>query len=304
MTTSTNQVSYLNIDPAYKRQDPKKTYPPTLGPVRIMLQTFGRIFPGFTSNIAFKLFATPMVRAKHKSSDKLLESAKVFDFLYAGELLKGYEWGEGEKIAILVHGWESRGTALRSMVPLLLNDGYKVVAFDGPAHGNSTGKRTHLIHFSGALKALITRLGGVNVVITHSFGGAAITYTMQRYLRDLHLEKLVMIAVPSTMRSIYEEVVDLMKMPSSVAKRVLKKMEKLAGEPIDDLGLPVLGKGLKVGEVLIIHDKEDNVVPFKFAENIFNSWEHAELAITEGLGHYRILKNEAVLEKVHQFLKG
>ncbi|MEZ4948803.1 MAG: alpha/beta hydrolase [Saprospiraceae bacterium] len=304
MATTTNQVSYLEIDPEYKRQDPKKKYPPTLGLVRIMLQTFGRIFPGFTSNIAFKLFATPMVRAKHKSSDKLLESAKIFDFLYAGELLKGYEWGEGEKIAILVHGWESRGTALRSMVPILLNDGYKVVAFDGPAHGNSTGKRTHLIHFSGALKALITRLGTVDLVITHSFGGAAITYTMQRYLKELYLDKLIMIAVPSTMRSIYEEVVDVMKMPSAVAKRVLKKMEKLAGEPIDDLGLPLLGKGLKVGEVLIIHDKEDNVVPFSFAENIFNSWENAELAVTEGLGHYRILKNEAVLDKVHQFLKG
>ena len=304
MATTTNQVSYLNIDPEYKRQDPKKKYPPSLGLVRIMLQTFGRIFPGFTSNIAFKLFATPMVRAKHKSSDKLLESAKVFDFLYAGELLKGYEWGEGVKIAILVHGWESRGTALRSMVPILLNDGYKVVAFDGPAHGNSTGKRTHLIHFSGALKALITRLGTVDLVITHSFGGAAITYTMQRYLKDLYLDKLIMIAVPSTMRSIYEEVVDVMKMPSAVAKRVLKKMEKWAGDPIEDLGLPLLGKGLKVGEVLIIHDKEDNVVPFSFAENIFNSWENAELAVTEGLGHYRILKNEAVLKKVHQFLKG
>ncbi|MEZ4982236.1 MAG: hypothetical protein R2769_11755 [Saprospiraceae bacterium] len=72
-----------------------------------MLQTFGRIFPGFTSNIAFKLFATPMVRAKHKSSDKLLESAKIFDFLYAGELLKGYEW-EKAKILSLVHGWESK----------------------------------------------------------------------------------------------------------------------------------------------------------------------------------------------------
>ncbi|MCB0662090.1 MAG: alpha/beta hydrolase [Saprospiraceae bacterium] len=293
----------LTIDPAYKRKDPKRSYPSMLGLVKIFLQTFGRIFPGFTSQIAFKLFATPQVRAKHKLSDELLESARIFDFLYAGELLKGYEWGDGEKVAILVHGWESRGTALRSLVPMLLKDGYKVVAFDGPAHGNSTGKRTHLIHFSGALKALITRIGQVDVVITHSFGGAAITYCMQRYIKDMHLDKLVMLAVPSTMESIFKEAVEVMKMPKSVAKRVRMRMEKVAGEKIQDLGLPVLGKGLKVNEVMIIHDEWDNVVPFSFARDIYENWDNTILVATEGLGHYRLLKNETVLDRIHRFIK-
>jgi predicted alpha/beta hydrolase family esterase len=293
----------LVIDPSEQKQDPKRQYPPTLGLVRIFLQTFGRIFPGFTSKIAFKLFATPQIRAKHKISDKLLESAKIFDFLYAGELLKGYEWGEGEKVAILIHGWESRGTALRSMVPMLLKDGYKVYTFDGPAHGNSTGKRTHLIHFSGALKALITRVGKVDCVITHSFGGAAITYCMQRYLKDMQLDKLVMLAVPSSMESIFKEAVEIMKMPNSVAKRMRMRMEKLAGEKIQDLSLPVLGKGLKAKEVLIIHDKGDNVVPFNFAKDIYESWDRSTLVPTEGLGHYRLLKNKTVLDRIHQFIK-
>lgn len=292
----------LSIDPVYQKEDPKREYPGMLVLVRVFLQTFGRLFPGITSKIAYRLFSTPQVRAKHKTSDPLLERAKVFDFLYAGELLKGYEWGDGEKVAILVHGWESRGTALRSMVPMLLKDGYKVYTFDGPAHGNSTGKRTHLIHFSGALKALISRIENVDCVITHSFGGAAITYCMQRYLKDLELEKLVMLAVPSNMVSIFKEAVDVMKIPKIVAKRLLMRMEKLAGEKIHNLSLPELGKGLKVQQTLIIHDLGDNVVPFHFAKEIYESWDNTILVATEGLGHYRLLKNEKVLDRIHQFI--
>ncbi|MEZ4982237.1 MAG: hypothetical protein R2769_11760 [Saprospiraceae bacterium] len=74
----------------------------------------------------------------------------------------------------------------------------------------------------------------------------------------------------------------------------------MAGEPIDDIGLPLLGKGLKSRRSLIIHDEEDNVVPFSLPEH-FQFLENAELAVTEGLGHYRILKNEAVLDKVPSF---
>ena len=137
--------------------------------VRFGFQTLGRLFPQKAAEIAYKLFSTPRSRAKHRASDPILEQAHLFEVLYGKYILKGYEWGSGEKTILLVHGWESRGTALRTFVPALLKKGYKVVAMDGPAHGNSSGKSTNLPIFAGAVLAFIQQLGGVHGIITHSF---------------------------------------------------------------------------------------------------------------------------------------
>ncbi|NUO03188.1 MAG: alpha/beta hydrolase, partial [Saprospiraceae bacterium] len=149
-----------------------------LGLVRLGFGTAGRVFPDAAARVAYRLFSTPRVRAAHSISDELLESARLFEFMYGHQVLKGYEWGKGEQVVLLVHGWESRGTALRGFVPSLIEKGYRVVTFDGPAHGNSDGKRTNIIHFAGAIRAIIRHIGGVHSIITHSFGGASTVFAL------------------------------------------------------------------------------------------------------------------------------
>lgn len=96
----------------------------------------------------------PQNRAKHRVSDSVIEQAQISDILVGENMLKTYEWGEGEKTILLVHGWQSRGTALRSFVPKLKEAGFRVVAFDAAAHGDSSGKRVDLLDYGGAIKAL------------------------------------------------------------------------------------------------------------------------------------------------------
>jgi pimeloyl-ACP methyl ester carboxylesterase len=181
--------------------------------VRFGFQTLGRLFPRAASKVAFRLFTTPQMRAKHRTSDEILESARIFEVLYGKRILKAYEWGSGDRTILLVHGWESRGTAMRSFVPGLVARGYRVVAFDGPAHGNSEGKRTNLPHFAGAVKAMIKRLGDVHGIITHSFGGASTVYALSWMESDVRVEKLVMIAVPANMQRIFKTTVQTLKLP-------------------------------------------------------------------------------------------
>ena len=95
-------------------------YPVSLRLIRVAFATLGRLFPSLASKVAFRLFTTPRRRARHKSSDPILEKAEVFEFLYGEQMLKGYQWGSGGRTVLLVHGWESRGTALRTFVPSLL----------------------------------------------------------------------------------------------------------------------------------------------------------------------------------------
>ena len=49
--------------------------------------------------------------------------------------------------------------------------GYRVIAYDQPAHGVSEGKLTGLPDFADVLAELAWHHGGVHAVIGHSLGG-------------------------------------------------------------------------------------------------------------------------------------
>ncbi len=270
--------------------------------VRLGFGTAGRLFPDTAARVAYQLFSTPRVRAKHSVSDHLLESARLFEFLYGRQVLKGYEWGKGEQVVLLVHGWESRGTALRSFVPALVEKGYRVVAFDGPAHGNSDGKSTNIIHFAGAVRAIIRQIGGVHGIITHSFGGASTVFALSNTLPAIEVEKLVLIGTPNRMTRVFNEAAASMKLPTRVKKRFWDLLERKLGTPLDQADLSKAADRVKVKDLLIVHDRFDPVVAFRSAEEIHEAWENSTLLISEGYGHYRLMKNPDLVRRVTEFI--
>lgn len=270
--------------------------------VRLGFGTAGRLFPGTAARVAYQLFSTPRVRAKHSVSDHLLESARLFEFLYGRQVLKGYEWGKGEQVVLLVHGWESRGTALRSFVPALVEKGYRVVAFDGPAHGNSDGKSTNILHFAGAVRAIIRQIGGVHGIITHSFGGASTVFALSNTHPAIEVEKLVLIGVPNRMTRVFNEAAASMKLPTRVKKRFWDLLERKLGTPLDQADLSKAADRVKVKDLLIVHDRFDPVVAFRSAEEIHEAWENSTLLISEGYGHYRLMKNADLVRRVTEFI--
>lgn len=270
--------------------------------VRLGFGTAGRLFPGTAARIAYRLFSTPRVRATHSISDDLLESARLFEFLYGRQVLKGYEWGKGDQVVLLVHGWESRGTALRSFVPSLVEKGYRVVAFDGPAHGNSDGKRTNIMHFAGAVRAIIRQIGGVHSIITHSFGGASTVFALSNSDPAIEIEKLILIGVPNRMTRVLNQAAASMKLPARVKKRFWTLLEQKLGTPLEQADLSKASGKVKVKDLLIVHDRFDPVVPFRSAEEIHEAWEDSTLLISEGYGHYRLMKNPDLIRRVTKFI--
>lgn len=271
--------------------------------VQFAFQTLGPIFPAFAAKIAIRLFSTPQKRAYHKVSDEILESARMFEFLYGKQILKGYEWGRGAQTILLVHGWESRGTALRTFVPGLVAQGYRVVAFDGPAHGNSGGKRTNLVHFSGAVQAAIRQIGKVHGIIAHSFGGASTVYALANAKKPVEIEKLVLIAVPNSIQRVLEQTIRTLKLPKSVAEEFFKIIENILQAPVHSADVSQAYEHVQIKEALLVHDRQDRIVPFTTSEKIYESWDNATLLVTEGLGHYRLMKNPDLIERVVDFVK-
>ncbi len=271
---------------------------------QIGFSTVGRVFPSKAAKIAYKLFTTPRIRARHKKSDQILESARLFEFIYGKYILKGYEWGSGDRTILLVHGWESRGTAMRSFVPNLVSAGFKVVAFDGPAHGNSAGKRTNLPHFSGAVKAIIHYLGGVYGIVTHSFGGASTVFSLANIDNSISIEKLVLIGVPSSMENLSNDFMSMIKAPASVARRFEKILESKVGMSLANAHMSNAFEKINVGETLVVHDRHDQVVPYSEATVVAETWKDTSLLVTENLGHFQLLKNPELIRRVTNFVAG
>lgn len=286
-----------------KKQVVSKTKDPFIfNLVRFAFSTIGPFFPKQTAKIAYKLFSTPRIRAQHKRSDSIIEKAKVFDFMYAGRLLKAYEWGSGDKIVLLVHGWESRGTALRSFVPDLVKQGFKVVAIDGPAHGNSSGKQTNLLHFGGAIRAIINQVGTVHSIIAHSFGGASTVFTLSNLAPDIKIERLILIAVPSAMKRVIDHYIKFVHLPQSVSNELIKILENKLGQSLQEIDVSKANDLIRVNKTLLVHDREDKVVPFGASEAIAENWDNVSFLVTEGYGHYDLIKNPVVVDRVVCFV--
>jgi pimeloyl-ACP methyl ester carboxylesterase len=303
----TNQVIYIPKTAGEKAAVPIKNimsapYPWYLRLIRFSFSTFGPFFPKFAAKRAVKLFATPRKRANHKVSDEVMEQAEVFEFMYKGKILKGYSWGTGKLNVLLVHGWESRGTALRSFVPVLLEKGFRVVAFDAPAHGNSSGQQIDLVDFAGSIKAVINRIGGVYGIIAHSFGGAASVYALANLNQTKRLKRLVLIASPSRMLTAMEYFLQLIRAPKAVEKEFYKMVTNKVKLPLEELDVAKMYDRVDVEQVMVVHDKEDSVVPFSASERLVHHWPGVTFVVTEGFGHYELVKEREVLEAVGEMM--
>jgi pimeloyl-ACP methyl ester carboxylesterase len=275
-------------------------------------QTIGRLFPKFMARQAYNLFATPQWRAKHQRPDDLILAAKVIDFPFDGHIVKLYEWGndDSEKIILLAHGWESRGTALRMYVKPLLEKGFKIVAFDALGHGDSGGKQNNLLTNARTISAIYNHYDHIYGAIGHSFGCSSLVYAQQYVDNNIRLERLVFIAVPNRTRKIMDGFLAYMHTPKIVQNAFFDYVQTLTKQHIDlsDTALAYTSPNnrdastVKVGKLLLFHDQKDEVTNISAAERVVEHWDNARLIVTNGYGHFRIAKNPDVIRKIVAFI--
>jgi pimeloyl-ACP methyl ester carboxylesterase len=121
------------------------------------------------------LFLTP-VRRKLNPADEAEMYRARHHFLRcaSGDPIHVYEWGEGPRTALILHGWGSHAARFTTMVRALTDRGWRVLAPDAPGHGESHGSTSSLPQFIGALDAVIEQLGPVQALVGHSMGSLAI----------------------------------------------------------------------------------------------------------------------------------
>lgn len=278
----------------------KSKVPFALRIVRLGFNTMGRLFPKKAGDLAVELFGRPRFRARHKQTDELIESAKKSDLLIDGKTIKTYEWGQGEQTILLAHGWESRGTALRSFIPNLVAAGYKVLAYDAPAHGESSGRWASVLTIGATVQSIIKSQGNIHAIIAHSFGGPASMFALKD--SGIEIKKVVFVACPSAIAIAVGDAIKTMKLPKKVAKKFIFNIESLLGQSIDATTIPNFTHQLNIQEVLVVHDIEDQIVPINAAIANATAFKQSRFMTTQGLGHNRILKHETVVNAVTDFI--
>jgi pimeloyl-ACP methyl ester carboxylesterase len=268
---------------------------------RIGLRTSSVLAPGFAGMWAERLFLTP--------PKPLYPSAEVFDLLDArqsylqhrGRHIAMWHWGAREAPGVLLaHGWGGRATQMRPFVGPLLAAGYRVVAYDQPAHGLSDGRLTGLPDFADVLEAVARHHGGIRAVITHSLGGPAAAIAIARGLR---LERAVLISPPSDLVGYSRRFARWLAIPERVRRRMQAAIEERFGVRWSDLELARVAPRVRA-EALVIHDRQDVMVPWRQGAAVARQWRGARLLSTQGLGHGRILQDEGVARAAADFIAG
>lgn len=208
-------------------------------------------------------------------------------------------FGERGPVVVMVHGWEGRGSQFFEMIEPLTSRGFQVLAWDGPAHGDSPGRRTNLVEFTHALMDdLTTWPFPVHGLVGHSYGGAAVGLARAW---GLDAQALVLIGAPGRVSATIERSFDKFKLSSESRAHFLTEIRRRTGFEPKDLDL-VRHCGALELPALIVHDLDDGAIPLDEAKELLEALPQSRMITTAGLGHYRILKSSAVAHQVASFL--
>jgi len=271
-------------------------------PLRMIHWTFPKLekyAPNMAGKWAWKLFFTPFKFPTPKKEQVAADTANKFSFESEGYTIQGYEWGTGDKSILLLHGWSGRATQWMNFIKPLNDSGYKVIAIDGPAHGNSTGKMTDIVKFQRILKQTVAMYPEIDTMITHSFGGAATMFGIQNGLK---LKQLVNIGTPTDVDYIIADFLRRINATAISGQRFRQRVINDFGNSFDYYSVKESIKFAQDTDVLMIHDRSDKEVPVQHSIDVHEANPTTQLVITEGLGHMRILKDEKVIERAIEFI--
>ncbi|MDB3907522.1 alpha/beta hydrolase [Crocinitomicaceae bacterium] len=256
--------------------------------------------PKKVANYAYDKLTRPQVHKLRDNEVEVLDTAQKSVFPYKGFDIQSYHWpGPGENI-LLIHGWEGQAENFADLILKLQAAQFNIFAFDGPSHGFSSRGKTSLFEFTELVGHFI-RNYKVKKLVSHSFGGVATTYSLFAN-QDLNIERYVLLTTPDRFSERIDDVAKQTGITNKVKQRLIHRLNTETGFDANDLNVHDFVKKVNVEKALIIHDKNDSVIPISQSLNVHKHWEASEFESIEGTGHFRILRTEFVLEKVLGFL--
>jgi pimeloyl-ACP methyl ester carboxylesterase len=267
----------------------------TLSTIRAANQVLGNLAPRLTARIARRMMMRPHQHQPRSWELPALQAAEQITFRFG---LAGLRWGGSGPVVLMMHGWQGRPTQFAAMVPALVASGRQVIALEGPAHGRSPGDEAHVFAFAEALLEAAAELRGVESVIGHSMGGSAALCAIEQGMRA---ERAVVIGSPAALRRVLHRFATTIGLPEPAERAFHRVVDRHVGIPAEQLDIARF-HSLRDLPGLVVHDRDDDSVPFHEGELLAQGWSAARFLATQGLGHQRVLGDPGVVAAITQFL--
>lgn len=284
--------------------------------IRPVVTLASALAPRLSGRLAWRLFETPLGQPKLDETRPAIRDARL---LFARGETRLVPHGCGfvsftrfepaapaRGTVLVLHGWTSRALLMAGFVAPLLEQGFRVLVPDLPAHGASSGKRLNLPIALSAIEAVVRDHLPLAGIIGHSFGAAiattAITGGVAQF-RPIPAKRLVMIAAPMGMQRYGRFFARSLGLTRRGVETFEDQVPALTGRSMASFNSAEYLRRHPM-PTLVIHAPDDKEIPFAEAEALANAGPHMRLMAAEGLGHRRILNDPAVQRAAAAFIAG
>ena len=253
-------------------ENPQRTeaggLPPAVVALRMLFRLSGAVAPRWAARFGTYLWFRPQRHRPPAREQAVLARAQHAALRHAGKRIAVYRWGEGPTV-MLVHGWSGRAAQLGELVGPLTAAGYRVVAFDAPAHGRSDGRDTTLPEISEVILRLASDFSPVHAVIAHSFGVACVLFALQQ---QGFAERMVAFSAPATLEGLVEKFSAGLALSPRTVQSMREMLVRRFGEDVwTRFSVQDMARRAAL-PALVIHDRDDRDIPWREGEAVANAW--------------------------------
>lgn len=251
---------------------------------------------------AYQAFFSPSQYEVKSVDREIIERGNNYRVPFEGGELAVTTWGESGSAALLMHGWGGARAQMTGFVDPLVSAGYRVAAYDQPAHGESDGKMTNLLEIVPTLDLIAKKEGDFVAIIAHSFGTLITSYALVKRIVPPPARLVHFGAFNRLMDSLprFQVLADL---PDEIMDGLGNMIyENFGKDVLDAIVNETLAQHIHI-PALLFHDTTDNVTPIEDSRAIAKVWKNAQFIETTGLGHRGALQSNAIQEQVMRFLK-
>lgn len=259
--------------------------------------------PKKSAEIIWHYFTMPGRTKFSEPQKELLSRATISETNYKGDKIVSYQWGTSGPKVLLCHGWRSKTADLRRIIEAFLQAGYMVEGLDLRAHGNSEGKHTALPEYKEILKNHFVKNAPFDVVIGYSMGSIAAGLVLNEVSQTIHPKQFFVLAGPPYVRYFFKDIVNEVGCNDNVYEAMCKMVEEHYYQSVDYFDLRDKADNLTHIETHLMYCEDDQMIPFQKGLELEERWPHAKFVHVKGLGHYKIIVNEAIINYLIQTIK-
>jgi pimeloyl-ACP methyl ester carboxylesterase len=270
------------------------------------LRAADRVSPALAGRLALPLFRQVRPALPVRPGDRAVHGhAERGTIGVRGRDIVTYSWGHGPETVLLVHGWRGRASQFGPIVRELRAEGYRVIAFDAPANGESAGRHTDIRDYLAAIDELQRRHGMFRLIVGHSFGALAALTAVRE---GTAARGVVAIAGMADARYLVDSFAARVGIGTAsadvLAREFTERVLPGVAEPYArfDAVVDPLPAGVPL---LVVHDRGDREVAVGESLRLHEAHgERSRLVLTEGAGHSRVLGADATLDAITAFATG